>query len=213
MQMELNLKDVSARRDDDRTEPTGAAAQSSDESSEEPPWLEVQFTELQAAIRGMRKLARAKEQAEAVVSFADGKIVIELPAIAVRASAEGVWPGEARVPASFVQGLARSITTSITESETVRFQVEDERLSLGNYSTPLARPDRSGSGRIVPTPAATRSYMLPSLLILPLMDPIRPALMHRRPRVGITYGDATAACKAGHTMIVSLPAESAYGAA
>ena len=93
MQIELDLGEPKPRRDEVPTASSDAASQPADAADEESPWLEVQLEELQVALRGMRKLARAKEKAEAVVSYSDGRATIELPAVAVSASAEVCGPG------------------------------------------------------------------------------------------------------------------------
>ncbi|MBT5535423.1 hypothetical protein HOK31_20315 [Candidatus Poribacteria bacterium] len=153
MQMEFDLTDIGEKRAGDSTGALDSAAPSPDTTDEVAPWLEVDPTEFRAALKRVLKLARAKEKAEAVVSFEDEKIVIALPAISVRASAEGVWPGEARVPAGFVQGLARSLTATGVESGPWRLHVEGDRLCFGSYSAQCVWQDAGGHSIHLPADA------------------------------------------------------------
>ena len=131
MQMEFDLAETSEREPAETTRVQSDLSSSPASADEGVPWLEMDPTEFRAALKHVLKLARSKERAEAVISFADGQVAIAFPGLEVRSAAEGVWPGEARVSAGFIQGLARRLAATRAESGPWKFHVEGETLFFG----------------------------------------------------------------------------------
>ena len=151
MQMEFDLAETSEREPAETTGVQSDLGSSSASADEGVPWLEMDPTEFRASLKHVLKLARSKERAEAVISFADGQVAIAFPGLEVRSAAEGVWPGEARVSAGFIQGLARRLAATRAESGPWKFHVEGETLFFGTYSTPCVW--QGAGGRSIHLPA------------------------------------------------------------
>jgi hypothetical protein len=153
MQMEFELAETGEREQTETTSVQSDSSTPAPSADEGVRWLEMDPTEFRAALKHVLKLARSKERAEAVISFADGQVAVAFPGLEVRSAAEGVWPGEARVSAGFIQGLARSLTATRAESGPWKFHVEGETLFFGTYSTPCVWQDAGGRSIHLPADA------------------------------------------------------------
>ena len=71
-----------------------------------PPSLMVDRTELVRALGVLAKQVKRKHVGDAIISYEDGKLRIDLDGLSVKAAAEGEWPGRARVAASFAVAAA-----------------------------------------------------------------------------------------------------------
>jgi hypothetical protein len=68
--------------------------------------VKVGRADLARALGTLAKFIKRRQRAEAVLSFADGDLKIELPGPAVSVAADGQWDGEVR---AFVVGLAHRL--------------------------------------------------------------------------------------------------------
>lgn len=100
------------------------------------PVLRVDRLELLRALKNLAKLASPKQQAEAIVSLDGSAVVIELAGMTVRAGAEGTWPGQARVNARFLLGLARGLPPG----DILSLTVEEGKLQIAGSSTAYSAP-------------------------------------------------------------------------
>src|SRR5260221_10727965 len=70
------------------------------------PTLLVDRSELVRALGIIAKQAKRKYVGDAMFSFANGQLRIDLDGLTVKAAAEGEWPGRARVAAAFAVAAA-----------------------------------------------------------------------------------------------------------
>lgn len=102
--------------------------------------LELEVADLAAALRPFKKLPKAKlgKFGDALFGFQAGVLRIEAAGIAGSAAAEGEWPGEARVPAAFLVGLARWVPSS----GRAELYVQDGKLSFRTGSLSMDKECR-----------------------------------------------------------------------
>jgi hypothetical protein len=117
--------------------------------------------DLAIALRTLAKFVKRKQQAEAVVSFADGTLQIELPGGLVGVPADGEWSGEVRVPGSFFVSFAKTLP----DVDPLPVQVRGDRFYLAGLSV-----------RCVTQGAGGERIQLP--LDPPVLDVLRVRLQH-----------------------------------
>ncbi len=105
------------------------------------PQVQVDRSELLQAFKSIKRLTRAGEKAEAVLSFEGGALSIALPGMEVGAAATGDLAGRVRVPAQFIQMLAKMPPTG----DPVVFTVEGDRLRVGSSTTPCTWEEDAGA--------------------------------------------------------------------
>jgi hypothetical protein len=93
--------------------------------------LTVPLADFNTALRTLAKFVKKRERtADAVLTLVDVELVIPVPGGAASVSAEGPWPGEVRVSASFLLGIA----TRLPEVDPLPVCVEAGRLRVANVS-------------------------------------------------------------------------------
>ena len=92
--------------------------------------VQVDRSELAAALRTLAKFIKRDQAAEAVISLADDVLQVELPGGAVSVPAAGQWEGEVRAPGSFMVRLAKALPPS----DPMPVRVEQGRLHFAGLS-------------------------------------------------------------------------------
>lgn len=94
--------------------------------------LNVNRTELIDGLNLLRKTAKPKKNMEAVLSFETGNFVVFVNGVSIEASAEGEFPGLARIPA------AQAITLSkvLPPEDPLTIAHDENRLYIGTFSMP-----------------------------------------------------------------------------
>jgi len=92
--------------------------------------LSVPRPGLEEAFRLVRKLCKPKRGEEAILSFDGACLHIECGGMTVAPGAQGNWPGQVRIPADFLQVLAKYPPSG----DPVQFSVKDDRLHVGSSS-------------------------------------------------------------------------------
>lgn len=92
----------------------------------------VARAELQRALRLLIKFYKAKDQGEAILTFAEGELHIELVGSGVSVPANGRWDGEVRVPGMFMVAMAKALPPE----NPMPIFVEAGRLHMGRQSAP-----------------------------------------------------------------------------
>jgi hypothetical protein len=94
------------------------------------PSLSVARDELMQALTVIRKHLKKPAMTELILTFKQATMYLEIPGMSVGVSANGTWPGQARVPATFVK-----VMTSVPpKSNPVQFYVADNRLYCSSFS-------------------------------------------------------------------------------
>ncbi len=96
--------------------------------------LVVKRAELLDALRSLGRTTRPAKAGEAVLSSTDGQLEIAIGGAAVSVASRGTWPGECRVPGSWVSTL--QALSPATDQVTI--QVEGGRLHFGPMSVPCS---------------------------------------------------------------------------
>ncbi len=99
-----------------------------------PPVLTVTRTDLEKGLRLIRKFCRPSMKAEAVLSFDDSCLHVEIGGMSVAIGAQGHWPGQARVPGRFIVALAEIPP----RGDPLSFRVQDGRLHIGTSTVACA---------------------------------------------------------------------------
>lgn len=110
------------------------------------PFLEVNRAELAEGLKSLRKFIKPTSPAEAVISFQDDRLRIDLVGMAARASATGTWPGQARVSTALIWRLAQALPTG----DPLPLRVEGGHIYIAQDSAPCTWQDASGKG--IPLP-------------------------------------------------------------
>jgi hypothetical protein len=92
--------------------------------------LEVDRTTLRDGLRQLARHTRPARAGDAVLRFEDGSLDVQIGGGRIRAPATGRWPGEARVPGSFVLAMAKHLPNS----DPIPIRVENGRLHLAGTS-------------------------------------------------------------------------------
>lgn len=110
------------------------------------PNLQVDLAELLPALKSMNRILKASRKAEAVLSFEEETLRIELPGMSVGIVATGEWSGQARIPAAFLQMTARVPPTTTP----VSFLVADGRLHINGSAVACAWDSNNASRIMLP---------------------------------------------------------------
>jgi hypothetical protein len=96
--------------------------------------LKVNRAELISGLNLLRKTAKPKKNMEAVLSFEKGNFVVFVNGVSIEASAEGEFPGLARIPA------AQAITLSkvLPPEDPLTIAHDEKELYIGTFSMPCA---------------------------------------------------------------------------
>ena len=92
--------------------------------------LAVDRKELAAALRILTRSLKVAKAGEAIIRLVDGDLVIQIGGAKASARASGRWPGEARLPGSFLLAAAKLLP----ESDPVPIRVEAEHLYIAEHS-------------------------------------------------------------------------------
>lgn len=92
--------------------------------------VQVDRSELAAALRTLSKFIKRDQAAEAVISLVDSALQIDLPGGAVGVAADGQWEGEVRAPGSFIVRLAKALPPS----DPMPIHVDQDRLHFASLS-------------------------------------------------------------------------------
>ncbi len=71
------------------------------------PRLQIDRAELIQTLNAINKIFTTASKAEAVLSFENGTLIIELQGMSVSLPASGEWPGRARIATGFLIMLAQ----------------------------------------------------------------------------------------------------------
>ena len=94
--------------------------------------LLVNRDELIEAFKRLFKSVKLKDHAEAVLSMQEGLLRIDLGGITVKAAADGVWDGRARVAPRFLLDLSKASPPG----SPVQVSVQGGQLYVGQWSAP-----------------------------------------------------------------------------
>jgi hypothetical protein len=92
--------------------------------------LQLSKAELDSAFRVLKKLCKPRRDEEAVLSFDGTCLHIEGAGMGVTPRASGSWPGQVRLSAKFLLGLAKVPPVC----DPIEFRVEDGRLHIASSS-------------------------------------------------------------------------------
>ena len=95
------------------------------------PSLQVSRAGLVAALNTIRKMRKPRSPGDALVSFADGKIALAVLGLTIRATAEGTWLGQAKIPIAFLTHLTK--VPSSLWSDPVPIRVADGRFYIETF--------------------------------------------------------------------------------
>src|SRR2546423_7030970 len=95
-----------------------------------PPSLQIRQKDLKEPFRLLKKLCRPERDEEAIISFDDRVLHVDLGGMTVTIPAIGEWPGQARIPGTFILHLAQVPPTI----DPVCVYVEDGRIHFGSTS-------------------------------------------------------------------------------
>lgn len=100
--------------------------------------LVVGRADLATALRLFRKFLRAKVRTdEALLTYEERHLTLELGGMATSVRAAGEWRGKARVPGWFIRNFARLLP----EADPIHLEVRDGKFFLENTSTSCAWQD------------------------------------------------------------------------
>lgn len=102
--------------------------------------VQVSRKDLASALRTLARFVKRKQEADAVVSFADGTLQIELPGGAVGVAAQGEWDGEVRVPGRFLLTYAKSLPAA----DPMPVEVRGDRFRLAGLSVGCVLQEATG---------------------------------------------------------------------
>ena len=102
--------------------------------------LKVDRAQFFEAVRLTTGTIRRKRQAKAVFTFADGTLRIQVANNVTEVSAQGEWPGTAKVGAIFLF----KVVSPPPEGDPITLRVDDKRLYVERISTPCEWIPRSG---------------------------------------------------------------------
>ena len=124
--------------------------------------LKVDRAELVRSLKILLRLVKKKDAGDAVFSFEDGYLSIDLGGVSAMAPAEGQWPGEARVAGNLVFGLAKTLPAA----DPLPIRCENGRIFIDRFSAPCEwRP--TPSQRIEPPLDAPPGWLLSVSLTYP----------------------------------------------
>jgi len=109
--------------------------------------LKVNRTQLADGLKRLRKLVKPKKVTEAIFTFENNALMIELGGVTVEATAEGTWRGLVRVAGRAVLNLA----VALPADDPLHVSLKDgERLYIGSLSLPCIWHD--AEERTIPLP-------------------------------------------------------------
>src|SRR5437762_2004338 len=94
------------------------------------PNLQIKHKNLKEPFRLLKKLCRPERDEEAIISFDDQVLHVDLGGMTVTIPAVGEWPGQARIPGSFIL----SVATLPPTADPLIVRVEDGRFYFGSAS-------------------------------------------------------------------------------
>lgn len=94
--------------------------------------LQVQRSEFAQALRTVSRAGKGLREAQALLSFEDGDLAIEIAGSSARIPAQGNWPSEVRLPGDVLAKLARSLP----EEDPLSLRVEGKRFFAARFSIP-----------------------------------------------------------------------------
>jgi hypothetical protein len=105
--------------------------------------LEVDRKQLATALRLLTRHVKLAKAGEAILRFVGGDLVIQIGGARVSARATGRWPGEARLPGSYLLAAAKPLPAS----DPMPIRVEAKQLYIDRISLPCIW-QRSGAAKI-----------------------------------------------------------------
>ena len=102
-----------------------------------PAHLTIARVELNEAFRLLKKLCKPRPDEEAVLSYDGGCLHIELGGMTVTPGATGTWPGQVRIPGSYLMALAKLPPTG----DPLLLKVENGRIHFGSSSVGCTSQD------------------------------------------------------------------------
>lgn len=120
-----------------------------------PSWqLSVDRTEFVKALKLVGSAGRAVRSAEAILTFDDQRLAIDLSGNAAQVAATGDWPTEVRLPGDSLERLAKSLP----KYDPLLLKVDGERLFAANFSIPCewrlySRPVSTPAREMIPANA------------------------------------------------------------
>ncbi len=122
------------------------------------PRLEVDRQEFAGAIKPMVRLLTKKQQAEAIISFNDGRLSIAHGGVEVSAPARGGWPGQARISGQFIVAVAKLLPPG----DPIVLTVEGGKMRLATTSTTCTwQPESTNRIELPMEPPLTMILNLP----------------------------------------------------
>ena len=97
------------------------------------PNFSVDRTEFAKALRLVGRAGKAVRSAEAILTFDDQRLNIDLSGNATQVDANGDWPTEVRLPGDALERLAKSLP----ENDPLPLKIEGEHLSQPTSPSPV----------------------------------------------------------------------------
>lgn len=119
--------------------------------------LTVNRAELLEGLKQLSKLVKKKSVGQGTLTYDQGSLIIELGGISIEAAAEGEFPGLVRISGALLLKLAGILP----EDDSVVFQTEGDRLSIGSFSLPIQIEEAQ-------RPAGTEKNHIPQVIEAPL---------------------------------------------
>ena len=94
------------------------------------PSLQIKLKDLKEPFRLLKKLCKPERDEEAIISYDDQCLHIDLGGMTVTIPAIGEWPGQARIPGTFILTLAKVPPTA----DPVLVSVDNGRFHFGSTS-------------------------------------------------------------------------------
>jgi len=120
-----------------------------------PSWqLSVDRTEFAKALRLVGRAGKDVRSAEAILSFDDDRLAIDLSGNATEIAAAGDWPTEVRLPGDALERLAKALP----DNDPLPLKIEGERFFAANFSIPCewrlySRPVSTPAREMIPANA------------------------------------------------------------
>jgi hypothetical protein len=114
------------------------------------PHLDVERPGLTQALKAVNQvLAKKRGAGEAIFSYEDNQLQIDVGGLTVYANASGDWPGQARVSRSF----AVNLIYGLHDIDPIPMRVDSGRLYVGNLSTTCAWSESQATPIFLPVNA------------------------------------------------------------
>ena len=99
--------------------------------------LKVNRADFAKALKILRKFIKPKQREEALLSFENGMLSIEIVGMEAKVPAEGAWSGQVRIPCAAV----RAFSQALPEDDPLHLRLAEERFFVAGLSVPCSWQD------------------------------------------------------------------------